>query len=114
MPKLHLRQPGFTYSACGPFTKHRERIKKFRETGNLKHLYRNELEKACFTHNAAYSDSKDLAKSTISEKNFKERAYEIARNRKYDGYERALASIESSERLAEELHKPVKKKFKKE
>ena len=46
--KLHLKQPGFTYSACGPFTRHRERIKKFRETGSLKHLYRNELHKTCF------------------------------------------------------------------
>ena len=43
IPELHLKQPGFTYSACGPFTKHRERIQKFRETGNFKHLYRNEL-----------------------------------------------------------------------
>ena len=48
MPELHLKQPGFTYSACGPFTKHHEKIQKFRETGNLKHLYRNELGKAWF------------------------------------------------------------------
>ena len=46
MPGLHLKQPGFTYSTCGPFSKHRERIQKFRERGNLKHLYRNELDKA--------------------------------------------------------------------
>ena len=66
MSELHLKQPGFTYSTCGPFTKHRERIKrKFRETGNLKHLYRNELERACFAPNAAYSDSKDLAQRAI-------------------------------------------------
>ena len=71
MPELHLKQPGFTYSACGPFTKHRERIQKFRETGNLKHLYRNELDKACFAHDAANFDSKDLAKRTISHKTFK-------------------------------------------
>ena len=58
MPQLHLKQPGFTYSACGPFTKHRERIQKFRETGNLKHLSRNELDKTCFTHDAAYCDIK--------------------------------------------------------
>ena len=86
MPELHLKQPGFTYSACGPFTKHRERIQKFRETGNLKHLYRNELDKACFAHDAAYSDSKDLAKRTISDKILKDRAYEIARNCKHDRY----------------------------
>ena len=61
MPKLHLRQPRFTYSTCGPFTKPRERIQKFRKTGNLKHSYRNELDKVCFVHDDAYSDSKDLA-----------------------------------------------------
>ena len=83
MPELLYKQPGFTYSACGPFTKHPKRIQKLRETGNLKYLYRNELGKACFA-DAAYSDSKDLAKRTISDKNLKERTYEIARNRKYD------------------------------
>ena len=93
VPKLHLKQPGFTYSACGPFTKHCERIWKFRETGNLKHSYRDELDKACFAYDAAYSDSKDLAKRTVSDKILKDRAYEIARNGKYDGYQRALASI---------------------
>ena len=72
MPELHLKQLGFTCSACGPFTKHCERIQKFRETGNLKHLYRNELDKACFTHDAAYFVSKDLAKRTISDKILKE------------------------------------------
>ena len=65
MSELHLKQLGFTYSTCGPFTKHGERIKKFRETGNLKHWYRNELERACFAPNAAYSDSKDLAQRAI-------------------------------------------------
>ena len=93
MPELHLKQPGFTYSACGPFTKHRERIQKFRETGNLKHLCRNELDKTCFAHEATYSDSKDLAKRTISDKILKDRAYEIARNRNYGGHQRALASM---------------------
>ena len=67
MPEVHLKQPGFTYSACGPSTKHRERIQTFRETGNLKHLYKNKLDKACFAHNALYSDSKDWAKRTISD-----------------------------------------------
>ena len=61
-PELHLKQPGFNYSACGPFTKYHERIHKFRETGNLKHLCRNELDKTCFPHDAAYSDSIDLDK----------------------------------------------------
>ena len=57
MPELHLKQPGFTHSSCGPFTKHRERIQKFRESGNLNHWYRNELDEACFSHNASNSDS---------------------------------------------------------
>ena len=51
--QFHLKQPGFTYSACGPFTKDQERIQTFRETGILKHLYRNKLDKACFAHDAA-------------------------------------------------------------
>ena len=85
MPELHLKQPGVT-GACGSFTKHREKIQKFRETGNLKCLYRNELDKACFAHDEAYSNSKDIANKTISNKILKDRAYEIARHRKYDGY----------------------------
>ena len=68
MPELHLKQPRFTYSACGPFTKHCERVQKFRETGNLKRFYRNELDKACFAHDAAYSDSKDLEKRLFQTK----------------------------------------------
>ena len=55
--KLQLKQPGFTYSACGTFTKHHERNQKFREGGNLKHLHRNELNKACFAHDTTYFDS---------------------------------------------------------
>ena len=90
---MHLKQPQFTYSACRPFIKYRERIQKFGETGNLKHLYRNELDKACFVHDAAYSESKNLAKRNISYNILKHRAYEIAKNCGYDGYQRALASI---------------------
>ena len=93
MPNFYLKQPRFTYSACEPFTKHRQRIKEFRETSNLKHLYMNEPEKACFAHDFAYSDSKDLAKRAISIKILKDKAYEIARNPKYDGYQRAFASM---------------------
>ena len=117
MPRLHLKQPGFTYSACGSFSKHHERIQKFRKTGNLEHLYRNEVDKTCFTHDAAYSDSKDLAERTISDKILKDRPYEIAGNRGYDGYQRALVSmvykffdkktrswISANEQLSEELH----------
>ena len=62
MPEMHLKQPGFTYSACGPFTKNKERIEKFMQTRNTNFIYRNELDKACFEHDMAYGKSKDLAK----------------------------------------------------
>ena len=65
MPEFHLKQPGVTYSACGPFSKHHERIQKFRETGNLKDLYRNEYDKVILAYNAAYLDSRDLQKRSI-------------------------------------------------
>ena len=93
MPELHLKHPGVTCIACELFTKHLERIKKFRETGNLKHLHGNQLDKACFAHDAVYFDSKDLGKRTISDKILKDRTYEIARNRNYDGYQKALESM---------------------
>ena len=84
MPELLLKQQGFTYSVCGLFNKHCERIQTFRETGNLNHLYRNELGKACLAHNVAHSGNKDLAMSIMSDKILKERAFEIAENRNYD------------------------------
>ena len=93
MPELHLKNSRFTYSTCGPFTKHRGRIQKFRETGNLKYLYRIESGKACFAHDVACFDSKYAAERTISDKTLKDRAYKIARNRSYDRYQRALASL---------------------
>ena len=64
MPEMHLRQPRFVYSACGPFTKHKERIKKFKETGDTRYIYRNEHDKACFQHDSAYADNKDLVNRT--------------------------------------------------
>ena len=125
MPELHLKQPGFTYGACGPFIKHCERIQKFWETGNLKHLSRNELDKAGFANDVACFDSKDLANRIISDRFLKDRGYEVAGNRGYDGHERALSSMISKffekktgsgisviEQLAEELHKPIIDKFK--
>ena len=56
MPEMHLKQPGFAYSACGPFTKNKERIKKFKERGDMSYIYKNELDKACFQHDMAYGD----------------------------------------------------------
>ena len=60
MPEMHLRQPRFVYSACGHFTRHKERIKKFKRTGNINLLHRNALDKACFKHDAAYAKYKDV------------------------------------------------------
>ena len=74
MPEMHLRQPQFTYSACGPFTRHKKRIQKFKETGDTNYIYKNELDKACFAHDAACSDSKD--------KILKNRAFNIAKDPK--------------------------------
>ena len=93
MSKMHLRQPTFTYSACGPFTKHKQRIQKFKETGDTNYVYKNELDKACFAHDAAYSDSKDLIKRTVADKILKNKAFDIAKDPKYDWYQRGLASM---------------------
>ena len=127
MPEMHLRQPGLTYSACGPFTKNTERIKKFMETGNTDFIDKNELDKACFQHDMAYGKSKDLVKRTQSDKVLRYKAFKIARDPKYDGYQGGLASTvytffdkkssgsgiinEANCQLADELHKPIIRKF---
>ena len=79
MLETHLRQPGFTYSACGPFTKNKEKIKKFKETGDSRYIYQNELDKACFQHDMAYGDFKDLAKRTASDKVLRDKVFNIAK-----------------------------------
>ena len=68
MAEMHLKQPGFTYSACGPFTKNKERIQKFMQTGNTNYIFKNDLGKACFQHDMAYGEYKDLARRTQSNK----------------------------------------------
>ena len=133
MPEMHLRQPQFVYSACGPFTRHKERIKKFKQTADTRYIYRNDLDKACFQHDSAYADHKDLINRTKSDKVLRVKAYNIASNPEYDGYHRGLASMvykcfdkksmgsgikkdtakSSSLILADELHKTVIKKFNK-
>ena len=90
MPEMQL---GFTCSARGPFTKMKERIEKFMQTGNTDFIYKNELDKACFQHDMAYGKSKVLAKRTRSEKVFTNKAFRIANDPKYDGYQRGLASM---------------------
>ena len=140
MPEMHLRQPQFIYGACRPFTRHKERIKKFKQTGDTRYIYGNELDKACFQHDSAYGDNKDLINRTKSDKVLRDKAYNIGSNPEYDGYQRGLASMaykffdkksigsgtakasslervkklkDSSSILADELHKPVIKKFNK-
>ena len=129
MQEMHLRQPGFTYSACGPFTKNKERIEKFMKTGNTDFIYRNELDKACIQHDMANGKAKDLVRRSQSDKVLKDKAFKIASDPKYDDYQRGLASMvykffdkkskgsgitnESNYQLANELHKPIIKNFKK-
>ena len=137
MNEMHLRQPQFTYSACGPFAKHKQRIQMFKEADDTNYIYKNELDKACFAHDAAYSDSKDLTERTVADKILRNRVFNIAKDPKYDGYQRGLVSMvykffdtksasledKSTEgsgivnttpqnlQLAEELHKPIIRKF---
>ena len=93
MPEMQLRQPWFTYSAYGPFTKNKERIQNFKDTGDTRYIYQNELDTACFQHGMAYGDFKDLTRRTTSDKILHDKAFNIAKNTKYDGYQRDLASI---------------------
>ena len=65
---MQLRQPRFTYSAYGPFNKNKERIRKFRETGNSRYISLKELDKACFQHDMAYGDFKDSSWRTAADK----------------------------------------------
>ena len=129
MPEMHLKQPGFTYSACGPFSKNKEKIEKFMQTRNTNFIYKSELDKACFRQDTVYGKSKDLEKRTQSDKVWKDKAFKIANDPKYDGYQRGLASMvykffdkkssgsgianEPNYQLANELHKPIIKKIRK-
>ena len=137
MPEMHLKQPEFTHSACGPFAKNKERIRKFKATWDTKYIYKNELDKTYFQHDMAHGDFKDLAERTASDKVLRDKAFNIAKNPKYDGYERGLASMVfkffdktsasladksasggaiksiQNQNLANELHKPIIRKFKK-
>ena len=121
--------------------------KKTPKTGDARYIYRNELDKACFEHDMAYQDFKDLERRTASDKVLRDKAFNIGENAKYDGYQRGLASMVynfsdkktasladksasgsgitneikqnecpldlAMQPLAEELHKPITKKFKK-
>ena len=129
MPEMHLKQPGFTCSACGPFTSTKERIERFMQTGNTDFIYINELDKDCFQHDMAYCKSKDLAKKTQSDKLLRDKTFKMASDPKYDGYQRGLATmaykffdkkssgsgvaaIEPNYQLANKLHRQIKKRSK--
>ena len=133
MPEMLLKQPGFTYSACSTFTKNRGRIQKFKETGDTNYIYKNELDKACFQHEMAYGDVKDLERRTAFDKVLRDKAFIIAKSPKYDGHQRKLASMVykffdkkpagsgvnthtnksalNNQKLAEKLHKAIIKRF---
>ena len=131
MSEMYLRQSGFTYSACGSCTKNKERIQKFKETWDTQRIYHNKLEKACFQHGMINGDFKGLPRRTTSDKILRDKAFNIAKNPKYNRYQRGLVSMVykvfdkkmfgssikngnmSDQRLAEELHKPITKKVKK-
>ena len=131
MPEMNLKQLGFTYSARGTFTKNKERIQKFGESGDTNYIYKNELHKACFQHEMAYGDFKDLPKRRASDKVLRHKVFNTAKNPKYEGYQRGLGSMvyktvdnkaagsganmhanKSVLKLAEELHKPIIRKLK--
>ena len=136
--EMDLRPPGFTHSACDAFTKSKEIIQKFKQTGDSRYIYKNELDKDCFQHDMAYGDFKDLKKRTAADKFLRDKAFNIAKNPKYDEYQRVLASmvnkffdkktkdsgitlanksaiksISHNEQLAEQLHKLIIRKFSK-
>ena len=141
MPETHLSQPGFTYSACEPFTKNKKtkKVQNLKETGVSQCIYQNELDKAYFQSDMAYRDFKNLTRRKASDKILRGKAFNIAKNLKYDGYQRGLVSliykffdkkisggatmltsetaveneIMSNKELAEELHKSVIRTFKK-
>ena len=129
LPEIHLRQPRFTYSDCGPFTKSKGRIQKYKETRDSKWIYQNELDKVCFQHEMTYEDFKYLTRKTASGKILRDKAFNITKNPKYDEYERGLASMVYyffdkktsgsgikngnmlNKELAEELYKPTIRKL---
>ena len=122
----------YARNACGSFTKNKEKIQKFKKTGDTSYIYKNELDKACFQHDMAHGDFKDLLRRTASHKILRDKAFNIAKNPKYDGYQRGLASMvykffdkkssgsgrplssasliannKENIQLADELHKPI-------
>ena len=92
MPEIHLRQTWFTYSACGPFTKIKKRIQKFKEARDSQYICQNEVDKACFQHGIANGDFKYFARRATCDKILCDEAFNIAKILNYDGYPRGLPS----------------------
>ena len=131
MPEMHLRQSAFRCSACVPFTKNKQRIQRFLQTGDRNQIFKNELDKACFQQDMAYGDFKDLKRRTQSDTVLKDKGFAIASNPKYDRYQRGLAAmvynffdkksrrsgikneIKENQQLANELQKPIIREFRK-
>ena len=94
MPEAHLKDLKVgTYSVCGPFNRHKDGINKFIQTGDTNYIYKNELDKACFPRDAAYSDFKDIKNRAAADKILRYKAYEIAKDPKYYGDQKGLASM---------------------
>ena len=118
MPEMHLKQPNFSYGACGVFAKNKERIEKFMQTGNTNYIHKNDLGKACFQHNIAYGKFKDLAKRTQSDKVLTDKAFQIAEKKQNmmdikGDYLRWFASFLIKDLwslIKKDLHKPIVRK----
>ena len=93
MSEMHLRQPGFTYSNCGSFTKNKEKVQKFKEIGDSRYIYQNELDEACFQHDMAYGDFKDLNRRAAFDKILCNKAFNITKNLKCNRHQRGLGSM---------------------
>ena len=135
IPETHLKQPRFTHITCGSITENKERIQKLKATGDTSYIYKNELDKACFQHDMAYRDFKDLKRRTFSARFLRDKAFNIAKNPKYDEYllwfinffdkkstfltDKSVSGsginteVKHNEQLAKELHKPIIRNFKK-
>ena len=125
------KQTGFTYSPCGPYTKNKQTIQKFMQTGDTNCIYNNELGKAIFLHDMVYGKYKDSERRIQSDGVLKDKAFETGDNPKYEGYQRRLASLvykvfdkkskgtgiknetKENQQLPNEIHKPIIRKLKK-
>ena len=127
MSEMHLRQLGFTYSASGRFIKNKETIKKTTETGDSRYIYPKKLDKACFQRDMGYGNFKGLNRRTFVDNVLRDKAFNIANDPKFDGYQRGSTSMVykffdkkpfdsgikniPNKELAEELQKPIITKF---